>query len=305
MYSVAISSNNTNNQIAVPGDIVTLLFTSSEEIVSPSVIFKSGGLNINSEPVISNPSFNNWTAVFTVNSDDRHGLITFQIDYLDLANNSGLSISHTTDNSSVMISNGYDPSPSPSNTVDVSSDPSPIVTAIITSTPIPTPTLNPTYIPTNRPTPASSPSYSPTGVPISNNSSTANPITSENRQKQDIEYGEVELYNLKIKIYNKNKPLAGIKLVLYSFIREGVTDVHGEAIFEKVEEGIHNLKIYTDEGIVEKEITVKKGEKDINMKIDIAEKKQGFQYWQLLVPSFMLILLTVLMYKKTSSKDLG
>ena len=33
-------------------------FTSSEEIVSPSVIFKSGGLNINSEPVISNPSFN-------------------------------------------------------------------------------------------------------------------------------------------------------------------------------------------------------------------------------------------------------
>ena len=92
-----ISSNNASGALAKPGDIVTLSFTASETIQTPSVIFKSGGTLITNHSTISGPSStgNVWTTQYTVSGGDTDGLINYSIVFKDLADNSGTTISGT------------------------------------------------------------------------------------------------------------------------------------------------------------------------------------------------------------------
>ena len=101
LSSVSISSNNPNPSKAMPGDIVTLNFTASETIQSPSVTFLSGEALVNDTVTIQNTNANNWKASYTVNANDTVGLITFSISFSDMANNSGTSVSTTSDGTSV------------------------------------------------------------------------------------------------------------------------------------------------------------------------------------------------------------
>ena len=101
LSNVSISSNNPDASKAMPGDIVTLNFTASETIQSPSVTFLSGGAVINDTVTIQNTNAENWKASYSVNADDAFGLITFGISFSDIANNSGTSVSTTSDGTSV------------------------------------------------------------------------------------------------------------------------------------------------------------------------------------------------------------
>ena len=99
LSNVSIASNNStynfilNTNIANPtqaklGDIITLTFTASETIQTPTVIFKSGGNPITDTTISYNNTtgINTWTAEYTAISD-TNGLVTYTISYSDLAGN--------------------------------------------------------------------------------------------------------------------------------------------------------------------------------------------------------------------------
>ena len=103
LSGVSISSNNTNRSMATPTDDVTLSFTASETIQSPTVTFASGGAAVNGNVSVSNTSGNNWTASFTAASNDTAGPATFNISFKDTAGNAGTAVTATTDTSSVAV----------------------------------------------------------------------------------------------------------------------------------------------------------------------------------------------------------
>ena len=82
---VAIASNNGDPTKAIPTDTVTLSFTASETIQSPTITFLSGGKAINGNISVSNTGGNNWVASFAASSNDTAGPLTFSISFNDLA----------------------------------------------------------------------------------------------------------------------------------------------------------------------------------------------------------------------------
>ena len=102
---VSIESNNTVTTTAKTGDAVTLTFTATETITSPTVTFTTGGSAITgTAPTITNTSGNTWTAVYTIVVADTDGAFGFTIDnYLDTAGNAGAQINNVTDGTSVTV----------------------------------------------------------------------------------------------------------------------------------------------------------------------------------------------------------
>jgi YVTN family beta-propeller protein len=99
--SASIASNNANPSYAKTGDIVTLSFTASEAIGTPTVAFKSGGVAVAGAVTYANPSGNNWTASYTTRNTNTEGLFSFTINFSDLAGNAGTAVTSVTDSSSV------------------------------------------------------------------------------------------------------------------------------------------------------------------------------------------------------------
>jgi len=95
LISTTIASNNTNTSWAKPGNTATLSFSSSEPIQTPTVLIV--GLNATA----SNTGGNNWTATFTPTLATAQGVISFSINFKDLANNSGSAVTTTSDNSTI------------------------------------------------------------------------------------------------------------------------------------------------------------------------------------------------------------
>ena len=100
LTSVVISSNNTNTTLAKTGDTVTLSFTSSEGITTPTVI-------IDGQPAtaVSEVSANNWEATYVFAGGEPEGVIPFTIDFEDDATptpNQGVQVTATDDSSSVL-----------------------------------------------------------------------------------------------------------------------------------------------------------------------------------------------------------
>jgi hypothetical protein len=92
---VHIASNNADTTKAVTGDIVTVTFTSSESITTPTVTIAGGAATVTGGPT-------NWSATRTVLAGDANGLVTFSISvFSDLAGNAGSTVSAVTDASSV------------------------------------------------------------------------------------------------------------------------------------------------------------------------------------------------------------
>jgi hypothetical protein len=103
---VSIISSNSTNTLATADDLVTLTFTASKTINSPTVVFTSGGDAINNSTITpSNVSDDNWSVPYTVSSLDTSGDVSFTIDYIDSAGNSGTTVSAVTDGTSVAVDN--------------------------------------------------------------------------------------------------------------------------------------------------------------------------------------------------------
>ena len=94
LSSVSIVSNNSDSSLAKPGDEITLSFTSSEAIQSPTVTVDGNAATISGGGT-------SWTAAYTFVSGDTEGVLSFTIDFQDTAGNSGTQVTAVTDSSSV------------------------------------------------------------------------------------------------------------------------------------------------------------------------------------------------------------
>ena len=99
LTAVSIASNNSDPSRATTGDIVTLSFTSSENIGTPTVTF--GGV----DAATVTGSTTSWSATKTITADDVDGsAVTFTIDFIDYATNDGIAVtSPTAGNSGVTV----------------------------------------------------------------------------------------------------------------------------------------------------------------------------------------------------------
>jgi len=95
LTSVSIISNNVDTTKSLTGDEITMSFTSSEPIQNISASIKG------QVATILNTSGDNWEASITTNSSGPQGLVSFTIDFEDLAGNVGVQVNSTTDGSSV------------------------------------------------------------------------------------------------------------------------------------------------------------------------------------------------------------
>jgi len=93
---VHIESNNSNPSLAKVGDTVTLTFTASESIQTPIVTIAG-----NSATVTQGTDQTQWTATYKMTESDSEGVVSFTINYKDIAGNDGEQVTITTDGSSV------------------------------------------------------------------------------------------------------------------------------------------------------------------------------------------------------------
>ncbi|MDD3976134.1 MAG: Ig-like domain-containing protein [Candidatus ainarchaeum sp.] len=94
LSSVTIESNNSNTAYAKVGDVVTLSFTASENLQTPTVTI--AGYSVGA--ILSEGSY---IAEYTLVSGDAEGIISFTIDFTDTAGNEGSQVTTTTNESSV------------------------------------------------------------------------------------------------------------------------------------------------------------------------------------------------------------
>ncbi len=97
LTAVSMDSSNASPGIAVVGDVVTLAFTASEEITTPSVTINGG------QAAPASNGGDNWSAARTIDGTDGVGPVTFTIDFGDVAGNTGTRATNTTDSSGVSI----------------------------------------------------------------------------------------------------------------------------------------------------------------------------------------------------------
>ena len=110
LSNVSIASDNSTSTLAKAGDDVTLTFTASESISTPTVTFASGGSSINGNVTVQNTSGNTWTAVYTADANDTDGAVSYSIAFSDTAGNAGSAVtsgsgSVTTDTTAPTLSN--------------------------------------------------------------------------------------------------------------------------------------------------------------------------------------------------------
>lgn len=91
---VHIQSNNANTAFAKTGDVVTLTFTSSESVSTPTVTIAGASSAVTGGPTA-------WPATHTMLITDTEGTVPFTINFTDLAGNPGTQVTSTTDSSSV------------------------------------------------------------------------------------------------------------------------------------------------------------------------------------------------------------
>jgi hypothetical protein len=99
--SVTIQSNNTflddlPTYYAKSGETITVTFTAVEPIQTPT------GTLLGKAPIFANPAGNIWTATVTGAGGDDEGTVPFSLDITDLAGNNDLTLTTTTDGTSVL-----------------------------------------------------------------------------------------------------------------------------------------------------------------------------------------------------------
>jgi hypothetical protein len=106
------TTNATNNQHATDGDVVTLSFTSDDDLsADPVVIMFINGTAVVGGVSVNTGSVPNYTATFTVDGIgstvgtdiDNQGGVTFTIDFTDDAGNTGTQVTSVTNSSAVEV----------------------------------------------------------------------------------------------------------------------------------------------------------------------------------------------------------
>jgi hypothetical protein len=112
LSTVTVTSNNTNTDYAKQGDIITLTFVGTENLIaSPTVTIATAAANVSGSDA-------NWTATYTMQSGDDQGAIPFTIDFKDIAGNSGIQRTTSSDGSAVV----YDKTVPTLSTVSITSN---------------------------------------------------------------------------------------------------------------------------------------------------------------------------------------
>ena len=97
--SVNITSSNENSvATATVGDQITIALVSSEALADLPMVSIAGR-----EAAVTNTGANSYEAQITVAETDDLGVVSFAIDFGDIAGNNGLQVTETTDESSVEI----------------------------------------------------------------------------------------------------------------------------------------------------------------------------------------------------------
>ena len=95
LTSVSIASNNATPSLAKPGDIVSLSFTASEAINTPTVTIATHPVT----PIAG--SGNSFTASYTMTVNDASGIVPFSINFSNTLGTPGAQVTTTTNGSSV------------------------------------------------------------------------------------------------------------------------------------------------------------------------------------------------------------
>ncbi|MBJ12042.1 MAG: hypothetical protein CMG62_03045, partial [Candidatus Marinimicrobia bacterium] len=93
---IVSSSNPSGSIYALMGDSVILTFSLTEDILGPSVTIGGQEANVEGDSTT-------WSATRVINSQDTEGLITYNIDYMDLAGNVGIENNDQTTDSSQVV----------------------------------------------------------------------------------------------------------------------------------------------------------------------------------------------------------
>ncbi|MEK7635304.1 MAG: peptidoglycan-binding domain-containing protein [Patescibacteria group bacterium] len=99
LTNINTSSDNSNNSVGNTGDTVTISFTSSGSINTPTVSIYSGGMEVANTVTVTNIGSNSWSASYMVSSSDTEGALTFSINSTSLDR----EYFETTDGSTVLI----------------------------------------------------------------------------------------------------------------------------------------------------------------------------------------------------------
>ncbi len=97
LTAVTIASNNANPGFATTGDVVTVTLTSDEPILAPTVTIGDTAATT----VVG--SGTDWQASRALTAADADGVISFAIEYVDVAGNEGFPVSTSTDSSRVTV----------------------------------------------------------------------------------------------------------------------------------------------------------------------------------------------------------
>jgi gliding motility-associated-like protein len=97
LSTVTIASNNLTTSKAKSGDLITLNFTASETIATPTVTI--GGTAVTP----TNSGGNNWTATQLVSGTTPEGVLAFNIAFSDLSGNAGTPVTASTNSSTVTV----------------------------------------------------------------------------------------------------------------------------------------------------------------------------------------------------------
>jgi hypothetical protein len=99
LNTVSIYSSDGNPTLAQPGETVTLAFTSSQPIMTPTVMIAGAAASVSS----SGAGGTNWTASVAVTGASPNGPVNFSIAYHNTGGIAGPTLNYTTDGSSVDI----------------------------------------------------------------------------------------------------------------------------------------------------------------------------------------------------------
>ena len=98
LTAVTLVSSNAAPALAKVGDTLTLAFTPSESLQTPTVTLAGASATATYDSVSAT-----WNATHTVAAGDTEGAATFSIAFRDLAGNAGTSVATTSDSSAVTI----------------------------------------------------------------------------------------------------------------------------------------------------------------------------------------------------------
>ena len=102
LSSVGIASNNgANTALSIDGNTITITFTATETIATPTCAIKFAGTDATNTEVVANTEANIWTCTVVSHDSDADGTVTFTLDFTDSNGNAGTQVASTTDSSTM------------------------------------------------------------------------------------------------------------------------------------------------------------------------------------------------------------